>query len=133
MPSNSLNSTQIAGSSSGELAGELASSKRLNNNAGNPALQEDCLNSDLREHLNDMFEGLLFLSEREFDAAILGVAERIGMDAIVAYDTAKIIEILCERHGMEDEEAAEYFEFNIAGAYVGERTPIFVAQIHSIL
>jgi hypothetical protein len=132
MPSNSLNK----GSSSGELAGELASKGRLNasgEKAGNPEKQEDCLNTNLREHLNDMFEGLLFLSEREFDAAILGVAERIGMDAIVAYDTAKIIEILCERHGMEDEEAAEYFEFNIAGAYVGERTPVFVAQIHSIL
>ena len=133
MPSNRLNSNQIACSSSGELAGELASSERLNNPSGNPALQEDCLNSDIREHLNDMFEGLLFLSEREFDAAILGVAERIGMSPIVAYDTAKIIDILCERDGMEDDEALEYFEFNIAGAYVGDRTPIFIAQIHSIL
>lgn len=129
MPSNSLNK----GSSSGELAGELARSERLNNNAGNPALQEDCLNSDLREHLDAMFEGLLFLSEREFDAAILGVAERIGMSPIVAYDTAKILDILCERDGMEGDEAVEYFEFNIVGAYVGERTPIFITQINCIL
>jgi hypothetical protein len=34
---------------------------------------------------------------------------------------------------MEGDEAAEFFEFNIAGAYVGDRTPIFIAQIHSIL
>jgi hypothetical protein len=34
---------------------------------------------------------------------------------------------------MEGDEALEYFEFNIAGAYVGERTPIFIGQIHSIL
>ena len=132
MPSNSLNK----GSSSGELAGELASSQRLNasgKKAGNLEKQEDSLNTDLREHLNDMFEGLLFLSEREFDAAILGVAERIGMSPIVAYDTAKILDILCERDGMEGDEALEYFEFNIAGAYVGERTPIFIGQIHSIL
>lgn len=115
MTSNRLNSSQIAGSSSGELA----ISERLN--------------TDIREHLNDMFEGLLFLSEREFDAAILGVAERIGMSPIVAYDTAKIIDILCERDGMEGDEAAEFFEFNIAGAYVGDRTPIFIAQLHSIL
>jgi hypothetical protein len=147
MPSNRLNSSQIAGSSSGELG----SSERLNapeTPAGLPEerlntnstsvnnftqQQEGCLNNDIREHLNDMFEGLLFLSEREFDAAILGVAERIGMSPIVAYDTAKIIDILCERDGMEDDEAAEFFEFNIAGAYVGDRTPIFIAQIHSIL
>jgi hypothetical protein len=129
MPSNRLNSSQIAGSSSGELG----SSERLNAPETPAGLQEERLNADIRENLNDMFEGLLFLSEREFDAAILGVAERIGMSPIVAYDTAKIIDILCERDGMEDDEAAEFFEFNIAGAYVGDRTPIFIAQIHSIL
>ena len=129
MPSNSLNSSQIAGSSSGELG----SSERLNAPETPAGLQEERLNADIREHLNDMFEGLLFLSEREFDAAILGVAERIGMSPIVAYDTAKIIDILCERDGMGGDEAAEFFEFNIAGAYVGDRTPIFIAQIHSIL
>lgn len=129
MPSNRLNSSQIAGSSSGELA----SSERLNAHETRAGLQEKRLNTDIREHLNDMFEGLLFLSEREFDEAILGVAERIGMSPIVAYDTAKIIDILCERDGMEGDEAAEFFEFNIAGAYVGDRTPIFIAQIHSIL
>ncbi len=129
MPSNRLNSSQIAGSSSGELG----SSERLNAPETPAGLQEERLNADIREHLNDMFEGLLFLSEREFDAAILGVAERIGMSPIVAYDTAKIIDILCERDGMEDDEASEFFEFNIAGAYVGDRTPIFIAQIHSIL
>jgi hypothetical protein len=132
MPSNSLNK----GSSSGELAGDLASSQRLNANggkAGNLDAQANRLNNDIREHLNDMFEGLLFLSEREFDAAILGVAERIGMSPIVAYDTAKILDILCERDGMEGDEALEFFEFNIAGAYVGDRTPIFIGQIHSIL
>ena len=132
MPSNRLNNS----SSSGELAGDLASNGRLNANgekAGNLEKQANSLNTDLREHLNDMFEGLLFLSEREFDAAILGVAERIGMSPIVAYDTAKILDILCERDGMEGDEALEYFEFNIAGAYVGERTPIFIGQIHSIL
>jgi hypothetical protein len=129
MPSNRLNSDQIVGSSSGELA----SSKRLNVPEASPGLPEERLNTDIREHLNDMFEGLLFLSEREFDEAILGVAERIGMSPIVAYDTAKIIDILCERDGMEGDEAAEFFEFNIAGAYVGDRTPIFIAQIHSIL
>jgi len=129
MPSNRLNSSQIAGSSSGELG----SSERLNTPETSAGLPADRLNTDIREHLNDMFEGLLFLSEREFDEAILGVAERIGMSPIVAYDTAKIIDILCERDGMEDDEAAEFFEFNIAGAYVGDRTPIFIAQIHSIL
>lgn len=68
-------------------------------------------------------EGLLFADG--FDEAILGVAERIGMEAVVAYSTPKIIEILSR--DMTEDEALEYFEFNILGAYVGERTPIFIS------
>jgi len=129
MPSNRLNNS----SSTRELAGELASNGRLNRPETSAGLQANRLNADIREHLNDIFEGLLFLSEREFDAAILGVAERIGMSPIVAYDTAKILDILCERDGMEGDEALEFFEFNIAGAYVGDRTPIFIGQIENLL
>lgn len=76
----------------------------------------------VREELSEEFEGLLFADG--FDEAILGVAERIGMEAVVAYSTPKIIEILSR--DMTEDEAVEYFEFNILGAYVGERTPIFV-------
>jgi hypothetical protein len=39
------------------------------------------------------------------DAAILGVGERCGQPDIVAYDVAKIIEILMDRDGMSYEEA----------------------------
>ena len=95
--------------------------------------QEYRLNIDIREHLETMWEGLLYLSEREFDAAIVGVADRIGMSAVVVYDTTKIIDILCERDGMDRDEAAEYYEFNIAGAYVGDRTPMFIALIDDLI
>ena len=135
MPSNRLNSSQIAGSSSGELAGKPPVQERLNANSASEEEQqhEYRLNTDIREHLETMWEGLLYLSEREFDAAIVGVADRIGMSAVVVYDTTKIIDILCERDGMDRDEAAEYYEFNIAGAYVGDRTPMFIAMIDDLM
>ena len=68
-------------------------------------------------------EGLLFADG--FDDAIIGIAERIGMEPVVAYDTNKIIEILAR--DMPKEDAVEYFEFNILGAYMGERTPVFIS------
>lgn len=80
---------------------------------------------NIREELSEEFGDLLFMTQVEFDDAILGVAERIGMEAVVAYSTPKIIEILSR--DMTEEEAVEYFEFNILGAYVGERTPVFVS------
>lgn len=75
----------------------------------------------IREELGH--EGLLFADG--FDDAILGVAERIGTEPVVAYSTPKIIEILSR--DMTEDEAVEYFEFNILGAYVGERTPVFIS------
>jgi hypothetical protein len=108
MPSNSLNNNQIAGSSSGELA----SSERLN----------------IREELSGEWDAeLLFLSEEEFDEAIIGVSERIGDEPVVAYDTTKIVEILSR--SMTVDEAYEYFEFNILGAYVGQKTPVFITTV----
>lgn len=77
----------------------------------------------VREELSEEFGDLLFADG--FDDAILGVAERIGMEAVVAYSTPKIIEILSR--DMTEDEAVEYFEFNILGAYVGERTPVFIS------
>ena len=128
MPSNRLNSSQIAGSSSGELA----SSERLNAPEAHPGLHEGRLN--IREHLNSYGDGeLLFLSEPEFDVAIVGIAERIGMSEVVVYDITKIIDVLCERDGMDRDMAAEYYEFNILGAYVGERTPIFINLVADLI
>ena len=80
----------------------------------------------IREELSEAYGDLLFMTEAEFDEAIIGVAERIGMEAVVAYDTDKIIEILSR--DMTEEEAVEYFDFNIIGAYVGERTPIYIKK-----
>ena len=64
-----------------------------------------------------------------FDDAIIGVAERINLGPVVAYDVDKIIEILMKRGDMTDEEALEYFYFNIKGAWMGEGTPIFITKL----
>jgi hypothetical protein len=58
-----------------------------------------------------------------FDRAIVGVVQRMDTMAI-CYDKNKVIEILMEDMSYED--AIEYFEYNIAGAWVGESTPFFL-------
>ena len=57
-----------------------------------------------------------------FDAAIIGTTTK----DLAVYSISKIIEILIERDGMDEEEAVDYFYYNIDGAYMGEETPIFV-------
>lgn len=64
-----------------------------------------------------------------FDEALMGVAERINLTPVAAYNVDKILEILIERDGMTSDEALEYFEYNIIGAWMGENTPIFIYTI----
>lgn len=61
-----------------------------------------------------------------FDDAIIGIAQRINLGPVVAYDVEKILSILCERDGMTYEDALDYYNFNILGAWMGENTPIYV-------
>lgn len=58
------------------------------------------------------------------DNAILGLARQFNKTSVL-YDKNKVIENLMA-DGMTGEEALEFFEFNIVGAYVGECTPTFL-------
>lgn len=63
----------------------------------------------------------------EFDDTLLGVGERFGSEAIAVYDKAKVLSHLETQHHMTPEDAYEYFEYNILGAYMGDVMPIFVS------
>ena len=64
-------------------------------------------------------EELMFLPS-EFDCAIMGIYDN---KATVIYSEQKIIEVLTI--DMSEEDALEYYEYNIKCAYVGEKTPIY--------
>jgi hypothetical protein len=63
-----------------------------------------------------------------FDAAIVGVASRIGSEDFLVYSREKCIEILMADDDMNYDEADEFLDFNVAGAYVGESTPAFMEE-----
>ena len=63
-----------------------------------------------------------------FDGAIIGMAERINLGPVVAYSVEKILDILINRDGMTYEEAIEYYDYNIVGAWMGELTPVFITN-----
>lgn len=68
----------------------------------------------------ELFPGEEILKADGFDDAIMGIDEN-SMRLI--YSKTKCLEILCQ--DMPEEEAIEYFDYNIAGGYVGEKTPIW--------
>jgi len=61
-----------------------------------------------------------FLKADGFDDAIIGVDETTYR---LIYSVSKCISIL--EADMDTEEAVEYFEYNVKGSYLGEKTPIW--------
>ena len=77
--------------------------------------------------LENNYEGSSILLADGFEDAFIGVIT-ICDEPIALYDEEKCISILIERDGMSEEEAIEYFDFNVTGAYVGENTPAFLVS-----
>jgi len=84
------------------------------------------IRDQILEDFGDGTEKILFADG--FDDAILGVGNTFGGDLCAIYDIDAIIEILMKQ-GMDYAEALEHYDFNIAGSYVGEQTPIFMHKI----
>jgi hypothetical protein len=83
--------------------------------------------NEIKEQLAEIDEEILLADG--FEDALVGYADGwIGKSrgTVAMYDRSKCIEILMKRDGMTEEESVEYFEFNTAGAYMGEKTPVFV-------
>lgn len=59
-----------------------------------------------------------------FDECVLGYEYNWDGNIRLIYSVDKILTNLVG-DGMEVDDAIEYFEFNIRGAYVGEQTPIW--------
>lgn len=61
------------------------------------------------------------------DAALVGTAHRCSKPPLAVYSTRKIIAGLV-KEGLDEEDAIEHYSFNIEGAWVGEGTPLFLAD-----
>lgn len=59
-----------------------------------------------------------------FEDAFIGICNRFGQEPLAAYDYDKCIEVLMR--DMSHEEAVEYFDYNVIGAWMGTNTPVFV-------
>lgn len=78
--------------------------------------------SNLLEHIMEWYPDDQFIKADGLDDAIIGVDIN---DLRLIYSQRKVMDILISRDGMDEEEAHEYFMFNIHSAYVGDRTPIW--------
>lgn len=75
--------------------------------------------------LKEREESALFADGLE--EAFLGIGYQFH-EPIAIYSKSKAIQCL-EKQGMSELEAIEYYDYNIAGSYVGPSTPIFLEDL----
>ena len=78
------------------------------------------------QHILENYPDEKILTADGFDDAVIGIDEH-SMRLI--YSVAKCIEILMEDDEMTEEEAIDYFYYNVHSAYVGESTPIWCVDV----
>lgn len=74
-----------------------------------------------KQEIIELYEDDDMLFADGFDDCIIGITS----NNIVLYYTDKMISVLI-KDGMSYEDAIDHWSFNIEGAYVGERTPIYM-------
>ena len=79
---------------------------------------------DITEAFEDS-EALLLEPRSQYDHCIVGIGYRFNAGPLAVYDIEKVLQVL-EKDGMTEEEAIEWYDFNIIGGWVGDGTPIFI-------
>ncbi|CAB4145178.1 hypothetical protein UFOVP1217_19 [uncultured Caudovirales phage] len=79
---------------------------------------------DIQTYLEEIGETVLLADG--FEHAFLGTTQRMNEPLLAVYSYPLMIETLMLRDGMTYTEASEYIDFNVAGAWVGEQTPVIV-------
>ena len=87
---------------------------------------------EINEYAEEVEEDIILYDR--YEDAIIGIAHRFGSDMIVAYDYDKVLESLAEilkQEGSNDPyiDALEFFNHNIIGSWVGDKTPIFIQTL----
>ena len=74
--------------------------------------------------MDEYAEGAILLTDLE--DCIIGVVEEFGTGRRILYDRNKIIKKLQERDSMTEQDAEEFYDYNILGLYAGEQNPVFL-------
>lgn len=74
--------------------------------------------------IHEYAEGAILLDGLE--EAIIGIVEEFGNGRRILYSKPKILSILCERDLMTEQEAEEFYDYNILGLYAGEQNAVFL-------
>lgn len=86
------------------------------------------MRSSLEKFAEELGEKIIFIDG--YDSAIIGIIKKFNYYSVL-YDTNKIIEILM--NDMSEEDAYEWFSYNIESAWLGNNTPAFSCNLSNFM
>lgn len=117
----------LTGSNNSEVMGIIAEQASEIHRLRSENSGQTLTRSRIDEALKEMEENTLLIDG--FDEAFLGFSQRINQPILAVYSYDGLVKVCMDRDGMEWEEAVEYVDYNIVGAWVGEQTPIIVMPL----
>ena len=79
----------------------------------------------IRKIVEEVDDNILFL-QPEFNDALIGTARACGKTDVAAYDLTKCMEIMIEKHNIDEMDALKQVENSINKAPSGTYKPIFI-------
>lgn len=102
----------------------ILSDFKYNEEANTKAIQ------DIQDYCLNFFDDSIITADG-FELAFLGCGYTFGGSHAV-YDYGTCIEILMQRDEMSYDDAEEYFSYNVTGAFVGDRMPVFLLDMKEV-
>ena len=84
------------------------------------------MQNDSREYVGQVAPAALVLEPDAYDAACVGVVEKINMEPVACYDFEKLIAAAMSLGIETRQEAIEYIDFNVAGSLGAEMSPVIL-------
>ena len=85
---------------------------------------------DIQDYCLAYFDESVILADG-FELAFLGCGYSYS-GSYAIYNLGTCIEILMQRDGMSFDEAEEYIEYNVLGAFVGDKMPVFLDHLRKL-
>ena len=80
----------------------------------------------LKQVWPELSEEALLLEPEYYDEACIGFAERASGQTVAVYDYNQLVLALMINEDWSAEEAHEWVDFNIVGAWMGPETPLYI-------
>lgn len=83
---------------------------------------------EISKYLVNGWDDWEFLLAVGFEEAFVGVVYGKGRSPVACYDRETCIDVIMKRDDISEDEAEEFFSFNVDDAWGGDATPMFLRK-----